>query len=196
MSKAIQELLDEKLKIQLEINRLKNDLYILRTKAKEMFEAAGEARQRKDRLEEEAEEIKVNIGDLKESHTVFVTEIHESLRFVEKTLETGTGHLKELNGEFDKASEMLESVRDQQGALEKEIEARKKATRVIVRDLNIYADRLTEAYKFNLPNRKVVVGDIEKVNGPAEEPKPVEKVDIDRKDIPEIPGFDMSKIVI
>ena len=197
--KTKQDLLLEKRDIQLEINKLAAEKHVVEDQLRGLFAAAGEARVRKERLDAESKAIKQHTDDLQESHSAFIEDVRLSLRFAEDVVAKGREAINALNAEFDTQKKNLEEIRDEQDALEESITKRKKDTAVIVKDLNIYADRLTAAYSLNMPNRKVVVGDINAVNkteDAPEEPKEDPSEPINRDDIPEIPGFDMSKIVV
>ncbi len=158
--KTKQDVLIEIRDIQLESNKLTAERNVLADDIKVLFEAAGEATVRKENVEKEIASLSVQVDELKEAYSSYVDGIRENMRGAHEMLTFAIGASRDACTKLEELNDSIASLKTAKKSLEDEIQARKDATKIIGHDLDIYADRLTEAYKLLEPNRKVVVGSL------------------------------------
>jgi chromosome segregation ATPase len=153
-----QELMKEIRDISLEKNKLSAEKSVLEQDTKELYEVLQEGRNQKESLqkaiqalEQEAEEVKTNFCSL-------VDETRGGMRHAHDMALNATETVKKAS---DVISSMLGNITEleaEKRAVEGEIVIRREMTRQKLKDLDIYADRLTKAYEMIMPDQKIVIG--------------------------------------
>lgn len=158
MRKTKQEIQKEILEVQLEKNRLDAELNVLKDDTRQLYEAIGEANGRKKEIEKTIEALEAETSEVAKKYGDLIDDVRNGMRASHDLAQNAIQTVYTISGVISTMLGDLNVMREEKQALEKEIIARREATKVVLKDLDVYADRLTKAYEMNMPNQKVVIG--------------------------------------
>lgn len=168
--------------LELEKNKLAAERDVLAQDVRVLYGNLGEARVRKDILDGQIEDVLARKDEIAEMFQELVNDTRDAMQAVHEFIRSSLATLQEVTGAFEQQSEALRDLEAEKQVIEDEIVERRKLTKQTLKDLDIYADRLTKAYEMIKPNQKIVVGDKEQKL--IDESK-LKKISIGPKDIPQ-----------
>jgi chromosome segregation ATPase len=157
-----QELMKEIRDISLDKNRLSAEKSVLEQDTKELYEVLQEGRKQKESLQKAIKALEQEAEEVKTGFESFVDEVREGMRHAHDMAQYASEIVKKAS---DVISSMLGNITEleaEKQSVEAEIVVRREMTKQKLKDLDIYADRLTKAYEMIMPDQKIVIGsDIE-----------------------------------
>jgi DNA repair exonuclease SbcCD ATPase subunit len=154
----IENLNSEIRELALEKNKIIVERDILTSDIRTIYENLGEARARKEEIEKEIKTVEREKNEITRSFTNLVNETREAMHAIHEHIQSGIGALQSSIEAMKDISTDLSILREQKRSMESDIAERRRLVRATVKDLDVYAERLTKAYEMNLPRQKIVIG--------------------------------------